>query len=152
MTSNLGSETIFEICNKQEEGKPDKDEIIDEIRPELTSHFQASLLARCRIIPFCPLDMEAMKSIVRLKLEKIVKRLKDVHDIDFEYSPELVESIAEQCSTVESGARNIDVIIDQTLLPTISMTLLSQLCNEEEPYKRVIVSYSEEENFSITFE
>ena len=152
MTSNLGSETIFDICNRQEEEKPEKDEIIDSIRPELTSHFQAALLARCKIIPFCPLDMEAMKSIVNLKLDKIIKRLKNVHDIDFEYSQELVESIAGQCSTVETGARNIDVIIDRTLLPTISMTLISQLCNEEEPYKKVVVSYSEEENFSVTFE
>jgi type VI secretion system protein VasG len=152
MTSNLGSETIFEVCNRQDEEKPDRDEIIEAIRPEITSHFQAALLARCRIIPFCPLDMEAMKAIVKLKLGKIINRLKNVHDIDFEYSPELVESIAGQCSTIETGARNIDVIIDKTLLPTISMTLLSQLCNDEEPFKKVVVSYSEEESFSITFE
>ena len=67
-------------------------------------------------------------------------------------NPTNISILAEQYSTVETGARNIDVIIDQTLLPTISMKLLGQLCNEEEPYKKVVVRYSEEENFSITFE
>lgn len=150
MTSNLGSDIILDICNQEE--RPASSTLVEAIRPELTAHFQPALLARCRIVPFYPLDSEAMKSIVSLKLDKIISQLKNTHGIDFEYAPVLVDSIAGQCSTVESGARNIDTVIDQTLLPSISRTILAQLGNKEQPYKKVIVNFTEEAGFSITFE
>jgi len=150
MTSNLGSDTILKTCGVEEQ-RPGKDELVEAVRGELTAHFQPALLARCRIIPFYPLAGEAMKKIVVLKLNKIVKRLKTTHGIDFEYAPELVEIIARQCQTVETGARNIDVVIDQTLLPSISQSLLAQMGSGEEQYKKVVVGF-EEGNFSIEFE
>ncbi len=150
MTSNLGSYTILEACGAEE--KPDGEILIEAIRPELTAHFQPALLARCRIVPFYPLDPEAMKSVVSLKLNKIITRLKNSHGIDFEYTPELIESIASQCSTFETGARNIDTVIDRTLLPTLSRTLLAQLGSEEQQYKKVNVAFNKDTGFSITFE
>ncbi len=149
MTSNLGSDTILQQCSGEE--RPGKADLLEAIRPELTAHFQAALLARCRAVPFYPLDGETMKSIVVLKLNKIGKRLKNVHGINFEYAPELVESISQQCSTIETGARNIDSVLDQTLLPSISQSLLAQMGGGEEQYKKVVVGF-EEGNFSIEFE
>lgn len=150
MTSNLGSNTILEACSGEE--RPASADLVEAIRQELTAHFQAALLARCRVVPFYPLAEEAMRIIVSLKLDKIVKRLKSIHDIDFEYSPELLDSIAGQCTAVETGARNIDVVLDQTLLPSISQTLLAQLGSGEEQYKKAMVGYTEEGGFSMSFE
>ena len=150
MTSNLGSNTILEACGGEE--RPTGADLVEAIRPELTAHFQAALLARCRTVPFYPLADDAMKTIVSLKLDKIAKRLKSIHDIDFVYSPELLDSIASQCTAVETGARNIDVVLDQTLLPSISQTLLAQLGSGEEQYKKAIVGYTEEGGFSMSFE
>ncbi len=150
MTSNLGANTILEACGGEE--RPGSADLVEAIRPELTAHFQPALLARCRTVPFYPLEPGAMKSVVSLKLDKIVKRLKSIHDIDFEYSPELVESIASQCTAVETGARNIDVVLDQTLLPSISQTLLAQLGSGEQQYKKALVSFTEEAGFSMSFE
>jgi type VI secretion system protein VasG len=149
MTSNLGSDAILEACSEE---RPALNALIEAIRPELTAHFQPALLARFRIIPFYPLEMEVMKSVVILKLAKIISRLKKTHGIDFTYTPELVESIASQCTTVESGARNIDVILGQTLLPSISQTLLSHLGNKDKEVKQVTVSFTEEAGFSVAFD
>ncbi len=151
MTSNLGSDTIIDLCNNAEE-RPDSDTLIEAIRSEATAHFQPALLARCKLVPFYPLDQEAMKSIVELKINKIVKRLKKTHNVDFEYTPVLTDSIAAQCSTVESGARNIDTVIDQSLLPTISQTLLAQLGSDDDPFSKIIVGCTEEAGLSISFE
>jgi type VI secretion system protein VasG len=151
MTSNLGSDTIIDLCSNAEE-RPDSATLTEAIRAEATAHFQPALLARCKVVPFYPLDTEAMRSIVELKLNKIVTRLKDTHGVDFEYADALVDSIAAQCSTVESGARNIDAVIDQSLLPAISQTLLAQLGSEDEPFTKIMVSSSEEKGLSISFE
>jgi type VI secretion system protein VasG len=68
-----------------------------------------------------------MKKIVVLKLAKIQRRLKESHRIDLTYSPELVEEIARRCTEVESGARNVDNILTNTLLPDISRQLLGRM-------------------------
>ncbi len=151
MTSNLGSDTIIDECSKSEE-RPGAADLTESIRAELTNHFQPALLARCKVVPFYPLLGDAMKSIVDLKLSKIVKRLQATHDVAFEYSPVLADSIAAQCLTVESGARNIDAVIDQSLLPTITQNLLAQLGSDEEPFKKILVNASEEEGLSVSFE
>jgi len=151
MTSNLGSDTILQLAGR-EEGASVTD-LIEGVRPELTAHFQPALLARCRIVPFFPLGADTMKTVVSLKLDKIAKRLMKVHGSGFEYDPKLIESIASQCSAVETGTRNIDSVIEQSLLPTISKTLIAQLGSEtKQTYAKVKVGFNEEDGFSITFE
>ncbi|MBN1982003.1 MAG: type VI secretion system ATPase TssH [Chitinivibrionales bacterium] len=177
MTSNLGSDTILDLCNNykpdgSENGenkdygesdeigtavrkKPSLAEVTDAIRAELTAHFQPALLARCRIIPFLPLDHEGMKKIAAMKLDAIVKRLRQTYAIGFNYTAELVDCIASQCLTQESGARNIDVIIDQTILPAISQMVLSRMQRSEtenQSLNSITVTYSPEGGFSIVFE
>jgi type VI secretion system protein VasG len=56
----------------------------------------------------------------------------------FEYSPDLVTRIAERCTQVDTGARNIDYIIERTILPGISVALLEQLAEETKPNQLVL--------------
>lgn len=148
MTSNLGSETILQACSEE---NIDSTTLIEAIRPELTAHFQPALLARCKIVPFIPLSPEVMKDIVRLKMDKIVKRLMDTHDAECVYGEELVDAIAQQCSTVETGARNIDTIIDGTLLPTLSQYILTQVGAENVEGLKIKIGNDESGQFSISF-
>lgn len=69
----------------------------------------------------------------------------------FQYSEDLVDRIAERCTQVETGARNIDYIIDKTLLPDISAALLSQLAEEATP-NRLILTLDESGEFEYQFE
>ena len=69
----------------------------------------------------------------------------------FEYSEDLVEQIAERCTQVESGARNIDYIIEKTILPDISRELLSKLAEEAMP-ARLILTLDESGDFGYQFE
>jgi type VI secretion system protein VasG len=150
MTSNLGSDTIMQA---QAQGITDPKAIIEYIRPELTEHFQAALLARCSIIPFQSLTQEVLGSVIRLKMGKIEKRLLDAHEATCSYSEAVVEAIAQRCSAAEAGARNIDMVINNSLLPAISNYLLSNVgetSNDEE--KCVVIDVNEAGEFVITFE
>ncbi|MFT4607751.1 MAG: type VI secretion system protein VasG, partial [Chitinophagales bacterium] len=42
------------------------------------------------------------------------------------------DQIAARCKDIESGARNIDHIVNKTLLPLISTQILSNIGNETE--------------------
>ena len=153
MTGNLGWETIFQICSSVEdpEEMPNSEVLAEAIMPELQQHFGVALLARCKVVPFYPLGKEVMKEIVRLKLGRIGKRLMGSHGMGFEHSEDLVERIAERCTQIEAGARNIDHIIDKNILPDISAALLSQLAGETMP-ERLILTIDEAGEFQYQFE
>ena len=130
LTSNLASATIMEMC--EGDTMPTVEALTEAIRGELQDHFKPALLARMTIIPFFPLKGEVLNSIVRLKLNKVGKRLKQNQALDFDYDDTVVDQIAARCTDIESGARNIDHIVNKTLLPLISTQILSNIGDETE--------------------
>ncbi|HFE38689.1 MAG TPA: type VI secretion system ATPase TssH, partial [Gammaproteobacteria bacterium] len=111
MTSNLGTETIKKLC-ADPETMPDAEGLLEAIHDDLTSYFKPAFLGRVNIIPYFPLFDDALAKIIRLKLDKIVKRVKENYDADVSYSDDLVQTILDRCSEVDTGARNIDHILE----------------------------------------
>ncbi len=83
------------------------------------------------IIPYFPVRDEALKKIITLKLGKIQRRLFENHRIQLTYDDPLVEEVARRCTEVESGARNVDNILTNTLLPEISRRILGSLAERQ---------------------
>ena len=125
LTSNLATDEIMALCGDGE--RPTPEELATAIRPVLSAHFKPALLARMMIVPFYPLGPDVLGDIVRLKMKKVVRRLHDSHRMAFHYSDAVVEQIAARCTEVETGARNIDHILQGTLLPQISTELLQRM-------------------------
>ncbi|MBN1129260.1 MAG: hypothetical protein JXA71_09755, partial [Chitinispirillaceae bacterium] len=147
--SNLASEVIAEKCAGE---KPASDgEILEAVKPALIAHFQPALIGRCRVIPFRTLSKEALSGIVGLKLDRIARRMHDVHKLAFSCSPALVEQIVEACSSGETGARAAQTIIDQSILPGMARQLLSHLGEEGRKYTRVHIGTAEGGEFEIVF-
>ncbi|MFN3241487.1 MAG: type VI secretion system ATPase TssH [Planctomycetota bacterium] len=137
LTSNLATDILTEAG--MSENPPDPETLASMIRPALSAHFKPALLARMTIVPFYPLKPEVLQMITRLKLGKIVKRLKETHDIDATFSDAVVDAIAARCTEVETGARNVDHIIRGNLLPRMSRQLLEQMSGDEMPSKLEVV-------------
>ena len=148
LTSNLASDIITEMCGGSE--KPPLDVISNAIRPVLSNHFKPALLARMQIVPFLPIVGDAMKGIVELKLGKLAKRIQGSQKIAFTWQPDLVDQIAQRCQEVETGARNIDHIINRTLLPKISTEILHMM-GAEETAERLEASVGKDGDFILTF-
>ena len=132
MTSNLASDIITELC--ADGALPDVELLSSAIRPVLSAHFKPALLARMDIVPFYPLIREVMHDIVKLKLGQLGKRLQDSQKMAFSYDPAVVERITARCTEVETGARNIDHILQGTLLPEISTQILQTMGSETMPH------------------
>ncbi|MCP3950908.1 MAG: type VI secretion system ATPase TssH [Desulfobacterales bacterium] len=126
LTSNVGTEAIIKACGDSDE-PPDTETLIELVRPELLKHFKPAFLGRLVIVPYYPLGDDVIRSIVRLKLERIQQRFTENHRVAFKYSDELVAAIAARCTEVDTGARNVDHLLTQTLLPEISAELLSRM-------------------------
>ena len=101
------------------------------MRPALTQVFPPALLGRIVTIPYFPLSQDMLGKIIRLQLDRIVKRIKENHDAVFTYSDAVVEHIASQCNDPDSGGRMIDNIITNTLLPQLSRRFLNKAIEKD---------------------
>ena len=131
LTSNLGTDTIMKVC-ADEETMPDAPALADMLRPELIKHFKPAFMGRLKVVPYFPISDSVMHLIVRLKLDRIAKRMQENRNVAFIYDEELIESVAARCTEVESGARNVDHILTNTLLPEMSKELLSRMAVGEQ--------------------
>lgn len=148
MTSNLCTDLITQAGQMPE--PPSPEELIKAMRPELNKYFKPALVGRMTIVPFYALPAEAMKEIVRLKVGRLVNRLDESHKIKFTYSDEVIDQIAARCTEVETGARNIDNIMQGTLLPRISSEILEQMTLGPLP-ESLHLSLNDQGDFVYTF-
>ncbi len=148
LTSNLATDIITNMCSAPV--LPTVEEVMTAIRPTLSQHFKPALLARMNIVPFFTLPPDILKEITVLKLNQLGRRLWDNHRITFEYDPSVVDQIAARCTEVETGARNIDHIMQGTLLPQISTEILQQMTIGPLPAK-LVVGIGDDGGFTFTF-
>jgi type VI secretion system protein VasG len=121
LTSNVGSELIMHMCRDK---RATPDDINKALREPLLDVFPAALLGRMVTIPYYPLSDEMLGSIVKLQLGRIRNRMFESHGVPLEYDDEVIKLIASRCTELESGARVIDALLTNTLLPNISQALL----------------------------
>jgi len=126
LTSNAATDTFMKLC-ADPETMPDSQGMLQALKPELNKIFKPAFLGRLLIVPYFPVRDEALKQIIRLKLGKIQRRLMESHKITFEYDDVLVNEVAARCTEVESGARNVDNILSNTMLPDLSRQILSRI-------------------------
>ena len=67
-----------------------------------------------------------LNQIIDLQLNRVKERL-TAKKIDFKYTSAVKEIILEKCTNGETGARMIDAVITQNLLPEISTVCLNAL-------------------------
>jgi type VI secretion system protein VasG len=124
LTTNAVSETMMRLCADSETA-PTPAALVKAIKPDLDKIFKPAFLGRLIIVPYYPLRDEALRGIVALKLDRIRRRLEENHQIWLAFDEAVLEEIARRCTEVESGARNVDHILTNTVLPDISRMLLA---------------------------
>ncbi|KTT67216.1 ATPase AAA [Pseudomonas oryzihabitans] len=123
LTSNLASAEIQRLCT---DGRPDVASLTEAIRPTLTRHFKPALLARMRVVPYYPLDGALLGELLQLKLGRLGARLA-ARRVAFSYAPALLDELAARCLDADSGARRIDLLLEQRVLPLLTDHLLDAL-------------------------
>ena len=122
LTSNLGSEIVAGLCD--DDTPPDPTLLEKALRPALSQFFRPALLGRMTIVPYMSLRPDILRELVGMKLTRIADRLSARHRVPLTWSEDVLSSIAASCTAVDTGARNIDHIINASLLPLVATTLL----------------------------
>ncbi|MCG7982450.1 MAG: type VI secretion system ATPase TssH [Candidatus Thiodiazotropha lotti] len=148
LTSNTGTEMIDNLC-KDPELMPEPGAIATALRDPLQKVFPAALLGRLVVIPYYPLSDEVLAKVVHLQLGRIESRILENHGIPLEIDDEVISLIISRCTEVESGARMVDAILTNTMLPEISRHLLVEKM-EGRPIGNIRIGVENDE-FSYNF-
>ncbi len=154
LTSNLAADIITQLCNETNDDvnpiRPDYKTLIDAIKPVLNQYFKPALLARMTIVPYFPVHGHVMTELTELKLERISQRLNHEHKIQLRYNNDVLDAISKRCQDVETGARNIDHIINHNMIPKISTHLLEHL-SQDNSYNSLMIQVNEQGAFEYKF-
>jgi type VI secretion system protein VasG len=143
LTSNVGTNMIMAL-SRDPKYAHDSEALAQALRPELLKVFPAALLGRIVTIPYFPLSDDMLGGIVRLQLERIAKRIRENHDAALVYDDVVVDHLVSQCNDPDTGARMVDNIITNTMLPALSREFLKRSLAKEEPKEaRVTVENGE---------
>ncbi|MDP3673448.1 MAG: type VI secretion system ATPase TssH [Telluria sp.] len=151
-TSNAASSTLMQAClNKSAQEMPTPEQLSEIIRPQLMKHFKPAFLGRLTVVPFYPIGDEVLGRIIRLKLERIRRRIDENHQAQFVYDASLVDAVLARCTEVDSGARNVDAILNGSLLPEIAESVLAKMA-EGSSIGRIKVSATKAGKFKYAIE
>lgn len=132
LTSNVGSSAIMQAClNKSADERPDPDAMQELLAPQLYKAFKPAFLGRMKTIAYYPVDDDALARIIGLKLARIAERVQANHRALFDWDEALVEAVLARCTEVDTGARNVDHILNGTLLPQIAEQVLGRMAQGE---------------------
>lgn len=148
MTANLGSDELMALLEQQPEAS---DGMLQELlRPILRDHFQPALLARFQTLIYRPLDAVALRRIVAIKLGQVAKRLQRHYGLTCHIEESLMDTLVEACLLPDTGARNIDSLLNQQILPVLSQQLLQRLAQQRKP-NSLTLGYNDEDGITLDF-
>ena len=145
MTSNAGEEELRKICAAHEDLLP-PEELMDQFRPELLKFFKAPFLGRTQLIPYYPLRDQELKKICAINMRRIEKRLRKHYDASFSYDDAVLDQIVDRCKEVDTGARNIENILNKTMLPELASLCLVRI-GEDQTISHVNINVTDEGQF-----
>ena len=126
LTSNAAQDVIINLC-KDPELMPNAEGLEKAMRGPLTKVFPDALLNRLVVVPYYPISKEMLQMIIKLNLKRVAKRVQENHKVPFTYDDSVLELVAQRCTELERGARMVDAMITNTMLPEIGREFLSRL-------------------------
>jgi type VI secretion system protein VasG len=138
LTTNLGSELITDVCQRAE-NLPSAEALAIGIRQSLLDVFPPALLGRMTTVPYFPLADDTLREIVQLQLRRIAARVEARYGVALALTPDVSALLAKRCTERDSGARNVEALLSNTLLPRLSEEFLSRTLSGV-PVRAVTVS------------
>jgi len=149
LTSNAAQDVIINLC-KDPDLMPSAEGLEKAMRAPLTKVFPDALLNRLVVVPFYPITKEILHRIIKLNLARVEKRVKENHKVPFTFDESVPELVGQRCTELERGARMVDAMITNTMLPEIGREFLGRLAAGQE-IKRVHISVKDG-NFAYAFD
>jgi type VI secretion system protein VasG len=125
LTSNVGSAAVMQAClNLADDERPDRDALLDVLRPSLYKAFKPAFLGRMTVVPFYPLTDDVLEVVIRDRLEAVGARLLARHGSGLSYGNDVVDWVLSQCKEADAGARDAIRIVDGEVVGAIATIVM----------------------------
>ncbi|BDB30034.1 type VI secretion system ATPase TssH (plasmid) [Cupriavidus sp. P-10] len=148
LTSNAAQDVITEASHGGR--RPPPEELVERLRPALLQRFSPAFLARMVLVPYYHLGDAQITAIVDLKLGRMAQRFERNHNARLTWDDALARAIVQRCSEVDSGARNVDHILTQSVLPELAHQVLERM-SIAEPFGGVHLSLDAQGGLDFRF-
>jgi ATP-dependent Clp protease ATP-binding subunit ClpC len=130
MTSNIGAQYIDRMqkigFSAEKDEKSQYKETKNRVLDALKDHFRPEFLNRLdETVIFDILGPEAIKEIVKIEVEKVVKRLAE-KEIRLALSPEVFDYLAKEGYNPQYGARPLKRLIQNKMLTAVASLIIEQ--------------------------
>lgn len=92
-----------------------------------------------------------MRTIVEMKLSQVSRRLHRHYGLTTQIDESLYDALTAACLLPDTGARNVDSLLNQQILPVLSQQLLTHMAAKQKPTS-LIMGWSEEEGIGLEFD
>nr|WP_246251712.1 type VI secretion system ATPase TssH [Sulfitobacter algicola] len=147
MTANTGTETLATLA-EDPDTMPEGRALEKALKPELLETFKPAFLGRVAILPYIPLTKDVLGGIVDLQLAKISERTKSTYGTDLTISDIARTYIVENAAAGDTGARAIETMLSQDLLPKMADYFLESLVSGNMP-KMVVLGLDADNQFTL---
>jgi type VI secretion system protein VasG len=148
LTSNAAQDIITDACANGR--RPSAQELVERLRPALLKQFSPAFLGRLVLVPYYPLGDAQIMGIVKLKLGRLADRISLNHSALFTFDEAVARTITDRCTEVDSGARNVDNILTQSVLPELSSLVLERMALDQ-PFAAIHMSVDVQGRFAYRF-
>ncbi|HVI55656.1 MAG TPA: type VI secretion system ATPase TssH [Luteibacter sp.] len=138
LTSNVGSAAIMQAClNLDGDERPDRDALLNVLRPSLYKAFKPAFLGRTTVVPFYPLSDDVLEVVIRSRLDAVGARLIAKHGAGLSYGKAVVDWVLSRCKEADAGARDAIRIIDGEVVGSIASLIMvdDHLSKHKQPIK-----------------
>jgi ATP-dependent Clp protease ATP-binding subunit ClpA len=130
MTSNVGSEHITNMSqlgfSAKDQKEQKRDLVKNNVMEDLKKKFRPEFLNRIdEIVIFNHLEMDQVKEIVGLELDKVAERVMKNSGIKLEFKRSVKNYLAEKGFDRDMGARPLKRVIQKDILNSLAMKLIS---------------------------
>lgn len=130
MTSNLGTELTMELTERGTRRPPLAElqrRLMDAV---LRPYFSPALLARMTVLPYYPLGQDILVQVLESKLAQVASRLQARYRLQVNFSPSVRDYLLSRSKDVDSGARVLDHVIREELVPRLTGYVMGHLGSE----------------------
>ena len=130
LTSNVGEEIISGETHIN--SAPKYESFVQSIQPVFESHFGTAFVGRVELLPYFDLNDSSLRSITSLKIATLKQRLKETHSIELFWNGDFVAWVASQCKESQIGARRVDQLISDFVVPQLAQEILGSQAAQQE--------------------
>ena len=91
-----------------------------------------------------------MRTFVQMKLAQDSKRLHRHYGLATHIDESLFDALTAACLLPDTGARNVDSLLNQQILPVLSQQLLSHIAAKQKPTS-LTLGWSDEDGIGLEF-